>query len=245
MSPERLSRRVRAALTGLAAAMLSCLILLLSAVAAQAESYRFWGYYHWSGSGWEFYQFGPDQVTPTDGSVEGWRFAVTGEAAPRPPRTQGDFELICGATPAEQGAKRVAVVIDYGTEADADGGTKPAAPRGACAVVPPAATGAEVLSAVSQQRVEGGLVCALDGYPATGCGGLVEQTAPTGPEKPVTLALPPGAGTASPEPTTTSAAEADDDESSIPVVIGIAAAAAAVVALVVGATMQSRRSRRE
>jgi hypothetical protein len=236
-----MSPRTRTALAGLAVAILSLLTVLVAAGQAQAATYRFWAYYQWTGSEWQFSAGSPQQVTPTEGSVEGWRFAVAGEEAPRAPRAEGDFDLICGATPAQQGNKRVAVVIDYGTEADAPGGgAMPPAARGECAVVPTAATGSDVLSAVAQQRVEGGLVCGIDGYPATGCGDLVEGAAPTGPEEPVELQLPASAtqrSTASPE------AAANDEGPSVGFVLGIGAAAVAAIALVVGATMQARRTR--
>jgi hypothetical protein len=233
--------RVRAGLAGLVLAVLSCLAVFVSAAEAQAATYRFWAYYQWSGSQWQFATASPQQVTPAEGSVEGWRFAVSGEEAPRPPRAGGDFDLICGDTPAEQGNKRVAVVIDYGTEADAEGGAKPPAARGACAVVPAAATGLDVLAAVAEQRVEGGLVCAIDTYPATGCGGIVEGAAPTGQDEPVELQLPQAGEEATAASRDTG--QQQDDGLSTGVILAIGAAAVAVVALVVGATMQARRTR--
>ena len=72
---------------------------------------------------------GPAEAAPADGAVEGWRYAVAG-AEPRFPRADGDFELICGSTDADAGEKRVAVVIDYGTDADSEDGSNPG--RGGC-----------------------------------------------------------------------------------------------------------------
>jgi hypothetical protein len=228
--------RVRTQLAGLVVAILSCLAIVAGAGEAQAATYRYWAYYQWSVTQWQFATAGPDQVTPADGSVEGWRYAVSGEDAPRTPRADGDFDLICGDTPADPGKKRVAVVIDYGTEADADGGAKPPVARGACAVVATAATGLDVLAAVGEHRVGEGMVCAIDGYPATGCGGLVEGAAPTGQDAPVELQLPRAADEAA-------AGSTQEERPSVGVILGIGAAAIAVIALGVGAAMQARRTR--
>jgi hypothetical protein len=235
-----MSPRTRTGLGGLAAAVLSFLIVVAGAGQAQAATYRFWAYYQWTGSEWQFSAGSPQQVTPTEGSVEGWRFAVAGEEVPRPPRTSGDFDRICGDTPAEQGRKRVAVVIDYGTAQDAPDGTKPPAARGTCAVVPTAATGSDVLSAVAQHRIEGGLVCGIDGYPATGCGDLVDGPAPTAQDQPVQLELPAGVtdGNGSSQ-----AAPTEDDGPSLGVILATGAAGIAAIALAVGAVMQARRTR--
>ncbi|MGH8970600.1 MAG: SCO2322 family protein, partial [Actinomycetes bacterium] len=169
----------------------------------------------------------PDQTKPADGAVEGWRFAVTSESgSPRVPRADGDFAAICAGTDAAAGKKRVAVVIDAGLAEDAPSGEKPPAARGECAVVAQAASGAEVLAAVASARVEKGLVCSLDGYPATGCGDQVEATPPTAPDAQVRLALPE-------QQTATRAAEGDApaDEDGGPPWVGIAVGAAVVAAL--------------
>lgn len=98
------------------------------------DGYRFWGYYQYTGGQWAFAQKGSEAVVPTDGAVEGWRFAVGG-AKPRVPRAAGDFTTICGSTPAETGKKRVALVIDPGTAADSTAGATP--PRPAAPVSSP------------------------------------------------------------------------------------------------------------
>ena len=69
-------------------------------------------------------------------SVEGWRFAVSQDAADKAaqPRGAADFAAICAGTPAAAGTKRIALVIDPGTAADAPGGaTPPAVPYRVCA----------------------------------------------------------------------------------------------------------------
>jgi MYXO-CTERM domain-containing protein len=174
------------------AAVLAALFagVVAPAGAAHAASYRFWGYYHLEAGKWAFAQTGPDKVTPADGSIEGWRFAVGDESASRFPRATPSFEDICGATPAVAGKKRVGLVLDYGRVADAEGGATPPAPVAKCATVDPKATGAEVLAAVASVRSAGGLTCAIDGYPATGCGGEVKvvSDAAKAADTPVTIA---------------------------------------------------------
>ena len=149
--------------------------LLAPAGTASAASYRFWGYYQLTGSTWAFATKGPADTLPKDGAVEGWRFAVGDESTPRFPRATPTFNDICGATPAKAGSKRVGVVIDAGRPADAEKGATPPSPVAQCAVVDAKASGAEVLSAVASVRADKGLTCAINGYPATGCGGEVKQ----------------------------------------------------------------------
>jgi len=214
-------------------ALLTSTALLLTAAPADAAAFRYWGYYTWSDGAWTFAQTGPDQSEPADGSVEGWRFAVTTESgSPRVPRADGDFDAICAGTDAADGRKRVAVVLDAGLPTDAPEGSTPPEPRGACASVPESASGAEVLAAVADTRVEGALVCAIDGYPATGCGEEVDLEPPATPDAQVDLALP--APRPTPTPTTDGdAAAPDDGEDGTPwwaVALG-----AAVVAAVGGA----------
>lgn len=189
LSPR--SRRPFALLTlaALVAALFTALVL--PAGAAQAASYRFWGYYHLQKGSWTFAQKGPDQVTPQDGSVEGWRFALADQSTPRFPRATPTFGDVCGDTSAAAGKKRVAVVLDYGRAVDGGPGAKPPAPRADCAVVDKAASGAEVLAAVAQVRSDKGLVCGVDGYPRSGCGGQVKDVpkAAKAPDQKVTLTV--------------------------------------------------------
>jgi hypothetical protein len=200
-------RPTLAALTLVAGVLLA---LVLPAGSASAAAYRFWGYYQLSGTSWQFAPTGPDQTKPADGSVEGWRFAVAGESDTRAPRVTTTFDAVCGDTKADPAKKRVAVVIDYGRPADQEDGSTPPAPVAKCASVPTAATGSEVLAAVAGVRAEKGLVCALDGRPATGCGSPVKDVsaAAAAPDTPATLA--PKASQAS----ASSKGAADDGDSS-------------------------------
>lgn len=172
-------------------AVLTVLVVGLStALPASAEAFRYWGYYAWSDGAWTFAEAGSGETVPADGSVEGWRYAVAGETSTRLPRAAGDFDTLCADTPAEDGAKRVGVVIDHGTAEDSPEGDTPPAARGACVVVAEDATGNDVMAATAELRLgDGGFICGIDGYPSQGCGDAVEGDAPTGDEQPVELEL--------------------------------------------------------
>lgn len=186
----RVSRLVLAVLAGLA------LTGTTATVAHAEDGFRFWSYYQWSNGKWGFASKGPDGIVPADGAVEGWRFAVGGKA-PRTPRTTGDFQAICGSVPAETGKKRVAVVVDPGTPEDAPttGGT-PSAANGTCVVTDTKSTGANVLTAVADVRIEKSLTCAIDGYPAKGCGDPVKNIQVPATDTPVQLEISAPSGAA-------------------------------------------------
>ncbi len=148
-------------------------LVLPSASASAADSYRFWGFFQLNGTSWTFAAKGADQIVPADGSVDGWRLAVGDMSVTHAPRAALAFETICAAVPAQAGKKRVGVVLDFGRPADQDlGGTAPA-PRAQCAVVETSATSQAVLVAIAPVRAEKGMVCAVENTPATGCGAKV------------------------------------------------------------------------
>lgn len=188
VSAQRLSLRL--VLAALVAAALSALAL----APAHAAAYRFWGFYQLTGSAWAFAQKGPEQIIPEEGAVDGWRFAVADEQSTRFPRAVLTFDQICGSTPAApSGSKRVGLVVDFGRAADAAAaGTTPPEPKALCAVVAADATSSDVLKAAGELRVEGGMVCAVAGYPATDCGGAVKEVTPeaAAADSPVTIAAP-------------------------------------------------------
>jgi hypothetical protein len=219
-------------LVALVAALFTAVIA--PAGAAHAAAYRYWGYYHLDSGKWVFAQTGPDKFTPQDGALEGWRFAVGDESSTRLPRATPTFEDVCGATPAVAGKKRVGLVLDYGRPADAETGTPPA-PTAKCSVVDTKATGAEVLAAVASVRSEGGLTCAIDSWPATGCGGEVKQVsaAAKAADTPVTIAAAKKADAPA------DAKASSGTSTSTLVLIGVIVLAA----LVVGAVALRRRSR--
>ncbi|MFI6825577.1 SCO2322 family protein [Kribbella sp. NPDC050241] len=231
MTAQRTLRLVLSLLAGL-------LLAGTVATTAQAEDgYRFWGYYQWTAGKWAFAQKGADVVVPADGAVEGWRFAVGG-AAPRMPRAAGDFEAICGKTPAETGKKRVALVVDPGTPEDALSGETPKPATGTCVVTDPKSTGAKILAAVGPVRIEKGLTCGIDGYPSKGCGDQLKNIKVPATDTPVTLEIGAAVGsTAAPAPTTADSSSSDDGAPWT----GIIIAAVVVLVLAGGGLVLSRR----
>ncbi|TCC23684.1 SCO2322 family protein [Kribbella speibonae] len=225
-------RTVRLVLSLLAGLLLAGTV----ATTAQAEDgYRFWGYYQWSNGQWAFSQKGADAFVPADGTVEGWRFAVGG-AKPRVPRAAGDFEAICGKTPAETGKKRVALVVDPGTPEDAVAGDTPGEAKGTCVVTDPKSTGAQVLAAAGPVRIEKGLTCGIAGYPSKSCGDQLKNIKVPASETPVTLQI--GAAVGS---TATPAASTPASDSSGTPWTGIIIAVVVVVLLAGGGFVLNRR----
>ncbi|MEU0678426.1 MULTISPECIES: SCO2322 family protein [Streptomyces] len=204
--------------------------LLAGAGQAQAAGYRYWSFWERDGSAWTYATVGPSLSRPADGDVQGFRFSVSedsGDAAK--PRGAAGFDAICAKTPAKDGTKRVALVIDFGTPADAPSGEKPPAGRTACAQVAEDATTAEALASVAEplRYDSNALLCAIAGYPAKGCG---EQVATDGKDS----------SSAQTAETAESAGSAEDDGGSGPSV-GLIAGAAAVVVLGAAAVWQVRR----
>jgi hypothetical protein len=182
---------------------------------AHADAYRFWGFWQSKDGAWAFATKGPAQVTPKDGDVEGYRYAVSGDATgQRVPRATATFDQLCGSTSAGPDKKRVGVVIDFGTANEAPNGVTPPAARGACAVVDPKATSAQVLGQVAGVREERGLVCAIDSFPAAGCGDPVKDAdVPDVPSPEPTIQLPqlaPATTAPADEPTSASPSPAPD-----------------------------------
>ncbi|MFC7906131.1 SCO2322 family protein [Streptomyces nigra] len=205
------------------AVLLAALVLTAGAAqAAQATGYRYWSFWDRDGGSWSYASLGPSLSRPEDGDVQGFRFAVSEDSqdATRP-RGAAEFAVICARTPARDGKKRVALVLDFGTAADAPSGERPPARRTVCARVAPDATTADALAAVAGplRYDSNALLCAIDGYPRKGCG---EQVASG--EKP--------------EATNTSSDDSDGGAS-----VGLVAGVAAVVVLGGAAIWQARRRR--
>lgn len=152
-----------------------------TALAAEPQ-FRYWTYWTGTADGWQFSPVGPAFRDVEDGVVEGWRLAVTGVAATAAPRVDpaAAFAQACDAVPPSDGRVRIAVVIDYGTAADAPAGQTPPGPRVLCTEVTEGQTGFDALRAVAPIRSERGLICGLDGYPRTGCAERIDAAADAG-----------------------------------------------------------------
>jgi hypothetical protein len=216
-------------------------LVLVAGPARAADGYRYWNYFHVSGGKYVFAQTGPGDYRPKDGAVEAYRYGLSSVAdgiKPRTAATTYTVDEICSGRKAGAGQKRVGLLIDYGTAADSGKGSTLPKPRAACAVVPSAATGQQVLDKVAKVRVEKQQVCGIDGYPVSGCAVTVKNPPAATREPAVAFAMPVAmsARTASDEP---SASDSDDGGSAWPIIL----VAAAVVVLGGGALVLSRRGK--
>ncbi|WP_030618058.1 SCO2322 family protein [Streptomyces sclerotialus] len=212
----------------------------LAAAPAHAEEYRYWSF--WTAdatahgkSGWSYATEGPSTARPEDGSTAGFRFTVSADSArAAAPRPAVDFDAVCGGTKAAEGRKRVAVVVDFGTKADAPKGGTPPAARTECARVPEDASAGEALAAVAAplRYDSGALLCAIAGYPEKGC---AEQAG--GPAEESADAASPGDGA-------TGDGATDGDTGAGGPSTGLIGGIAAVAALGAAAVWQARRRRR-
>lgn len=183
----RTARHFRRATAAAATTAVAALVTVTGSLApaqadGEAQIYRYWGYFHVEGGEYVTSDVGLADFVPEDGAVEALRYAAPADfAAPTLPRADlGEltFDAVCDDQTAESGEKRVAVLLDYGVEADSEGAEVPA-PTAACAVVPEDANALQTVSAVAETRTDdGGLLCAVGGYPASGCGGVVESATP-------------------------------------------------------------------
>jgi hypothetical protein len=228
----------RALLRALVALLVVAVGALVAAPQAQAAAYRYWGYFQLTNGQWAFAQKGPAQTVPADGSIEGWRYAVADESSTRTPRVVPTFDQLCSSTTKSAGHKVVGVVVDFGREADSADDSKPPAPRGECVSVPTNATGSDVLAAAGLTlRVDKGLMCGIDGWPASGCGDPVAEVPAAAKSPDASITLPAKAAAATP-----GTADGDDDG-------GLPTAAWVGIAVVVlaagGLGLLSRRRREE
>ncbi|MFC4468497.1 SCO2322 family protein [Streptomyces xiangluensis] len=149
---------------------------------AHAAGYRYWSFWDRDGDTWVYATQGPSTARPSDGDVQGFRFSVSEDSRDAAkPRGVTEFATICAKTPARDGSKRVALVLDFGRNADAPSGETPPRARTACARVPEDATTADALAAVAKplRYDTNALLCAIAGYPRTECGDQVSATEPT------------------------------------------------------------------
>ncbi|MFF5896196.1 SCO2322 family protein [Streptomyces argenteolus] len=220
-----------AALLLLAGAVLA----VLGAGTAQAAGYRYWSF--WEGDGgksWTYATQGPSVVRPDDGAVQGFRFSVSEDSQDSAqPRRAPDFGAVCADTPAKDGRKRIALVIDPGTAADAPDGETPPALRTACAQVAPDASAAEALASVAKplRYDDSAMLCAISGYPRAGCGEQTDGSSGAAPEQSQDQAKSEDQDRA-----------ADDGQGGGPSA-GVLTGVGAVLALGVAAVLRARRRR--
>ncbi|MEU0298606.1 SCO2322 family protein [Streptomyces sp. NPDC006175] len=214
--------------------LVGAVLAVLGAGNAQAAGYRYWSFWESDGGkSWTYATQGPSVVRPDDGAVQGFRFSVSADSQDSAqPRRAPDFGTVCADTPAKDGRKRIALVIDPGTAADAPDGEKPPAPRTACAQVAPDASTAEALASVAKplRYDSAAMLCAISGYPESGCGEQVDGGS-GGPESSV-----PATASTSGDAT---AGGSDGGGPSVGVLTGVGA----VLVLGVAAVLQARRRR--
>lgn len=219
--------------------------------ASAADGFRYWSYWQYQDGQWEYAKLGPAMLKASDGAVDGWRYGVGSTTTSTPPSVRTDFDTVCGATEVSAGEVRVAIVIDFG---EANGAP---APRTACAVLANGLSRASALSAVAGLRLDQGFVCAIDAYPATGCGEPVDeapQPAPSTTSRP-TPATTPSVSAAPGVPLTTDSAlpapqierspePASDEGSVVPTIVTMVLALIALVVALRNARLQQEMRRK-
>ncbi|MFB4424908.1 SCO2322 family protein [Streptomyces sp. QL37] len=216
--------------------LVGAVLAVLGAGSAQAAGYRYWSFWESDGGkSWTYATQGPSVVRPDDGAVQGFRFSVSADSQDSAqPRRAPDFGAVCADTPAKDGLKRIALVIDPGTAADAPDGEKPPAPRTACAQVAPDASTAEALASVAKplRYDSAAMLCAISGYPRSGCGEQVDGGS-DGPE----TSVPATASTAGDGGATDGGSGGGGPS------VGVLTGVGAVLVLGVAAVLQARRRR--
>ena len=227
--------------TTLALLLGSASVVLTPSTAHADDIYRYWSYFTVEDGAFVAAQTGPADATPSDGGIEGYRYAAPADfTKPNLPRADLDavtFDAVCADVDAADDEKRVAVVIDYGVEQDAADGVTPPKPEALCAVVPTDANGLQVLEAAAGKvRTEASgvapLLCGINEYPTTGCADELAETG-TPADKTVEFEIA-GADSAA-------AADGDADSQSdtnVPLLIG---AGVVVVLIAAGGVYLSRR----
>ena len=219
------------------APLFAVITVLGSTGPAHAAGYRYWSFWDRDGDTWVYATQGPSIVRPSDGDVQGFRFSVSENSQDSAkPRGAAEFATICAKTPAREDSKRVALVLDFGTSADAPSGETPPRARTACARVPEDATTADALATVAKplRYDTNALLCAIAGYPRTGCGDQVSAADPTTPS-----ATPRDTSASGENDSSESGGDSNDQGPSLGLVAGIGA----VAVLGAAAVWQTRRRR--
>ncbi|MFI7418068.1 SCO2322 family protein [Nonomuraea sp. NPDC049684] len=138
---------------------------------------RLWGVWRSDGTAW---LASTAAYEPADGSVVGWRFAVSadGSVGEPPGGELPSFPAVCVQDAAGSGHKRVAVAVDFGDgEGDVPPGDRPPAhPLLRCVTGAEDATAAQLLASAARVGVNGrGEVVSVSGYPSQGVGAVPSQ----------------------------------------------------------------------
>lgn len=152
-------------------------VTLINSASAD-KGYRYWGYFQAApgSNNWVAAMTGPT-VELKDGAVEGHSFSISNADVPAvAPSGSADFATLCADTPAAAGKIRVGLVINFGEANIAPSGEVPPKTISACALVKSGATGVDVLNtAVTVRNDSSGLLCGIEGYPATECAPEVDM----------------------------------------------------------------------
>jgi hypothetical protein len=198
---------------------------------AYADSYRYWSYLLGQDNQWAMAQTGPGDRVLSDRDVDGWQFGIFGVEGGSTPEQAPDFAALCpeleAAGPA-QGQVRVAVVIDSGTPQEAPTGETPIPDSVACISIPAGSNGYQALAKAASVRTDSGMVCGIDGYPATECATVITDS----PSPQVTTQGSEG---------DTSDVSADEPLGAAPSQLWLWLAAALVVAAVLAIAVRRRR----
>jgi len=195
-------RRAGSAVAALAVAVLSALAVP-TPTASATTYYEYWSYWHKppGATSWQYSSVGASgYYLKTGKQVEGWRYAL-GTASPSDPQprpTDVTYDAYCAGKNTDK-AYQVLLVVDYGTTSSA-----PSSPVYSCYGFSDSTTGYAVLTQQHTERDSGGLICAIDNYPRSGCGDTVSSPAPkhtTHTSKPAS----PGASTTRTAPRATTA----------------------------------------
>lgn len=166
---------------------------LVAVSPASADDYRYWSFYVGQDNAWAFASTGPADRTLADRDVDGWQFGIFGAEGGAMPKQAPSFADLCPALESAgeaPGQVRVAVVIDAGTAAEAPTGESPIPDRVECVLLPEGSNSFQALAKAADVRQDKGMVCGIDGYPATECAAMVSSasTSPTPSAEPTLIA---------------------------------------------------------
>jgi hypothetical protein len=166
------------------ALLITASITLSPTASAADKGWRYWGYYQAAPGAktWTAALTGPT-VDIKDGAVEGWSFVFSSDDVPSiAPAIKPNFVAICGKVKADKDTKRIALVIDFGSQSYAPKGEKIQKSFTTCVRTAKTSQGIDVLGmAVKIRAAKSGLICGLNGYPKRECG--VEISTPAALKK--------------------------------------------------------------